>query len=99
LGIELAGRVAVVAAAPLELLADQRAVVRLVVVHAAQGLPLSSMPWPVVHEYDERLGASALGFEHAIEKVVELCFAKGTHRGYLIAFSSRGSYPINPRPH
>src|SRR5438067_5416393 len=72
LAVELAGGVAVVASTPLQLLADQRAIVRLVVVHLAQRLPLGPVARPVIHEDDERSRARALGFQHAVKEIYEL---------------------------
>ena len=72
LGVELAGGVAVVPTALFQLLTDERAVVRFVLVHLAQRLPLGAVPRPVVHENDQRLRSRALGLEHAVEEVFQL---------------------------
>ena len=72
LGVKLAGGVAVVLAALFQLLADEAAVVRFVLVHLAQHLPLGAVARPVVEEDDQRLRSRALRLEHAVEEVVQL---------------------------
>src|SRR5205814_10438432 len=93
LRIELAGGVAVVASALLQLLADQRAVVRFVLVYLAQRLPLGAVSRPVVHEDDERSCPGALGLEHAVEEIVQLGVAEGAHR-YLKRPRARSTAPF-----
>jgi len=68
--------VAVVLAALFQLLADEAAVVRFVLVDAAQHLPGLAVPRKIVQQDDERLRPRALGLEHAVEEVVELGVSK-----------------------
>ena len=53
-GVELPGGMAVLLGALFQLLADEPAVVRLILVDAAQDLPGLAIPWKIIQEDDER---------------------------------------------